>query len=143
MTTAREVMTRGAECVKETETITEAARKMASLEVGSLPICGSDNKLKGMLTDRDIVVHVIARGKDPNTTFAAECAHGAPVMIDADDSVEHAIEMMEQRKIRRLPVLENKQLVGIISQGDLACMAPHEEVGEMLDAISSAPPIQH
>lgn len=139
MTTVREAMTSHAECIKENETIVDAARKMARLDVGALPICGSDNKLKGMLTDRDIVVNVIASGMDPATTLASSCANGTPVVIDAEDTVDHAIEMMEERKIRRLPVLEGRQLVGIVSQGDIATIASHEEVGEMLEAISGAP----
>ena len=64
MTTARELMTAGAECVGENETLVDAARKMRELDVGALPICGEDNRLKGMLTDRDIVVKCIADGGD-------------------------------------------------------------------------------
>src|SRR5919199_4131385 len=77
--TAREIMSGGVDCIGENETVAEAARKMAQLGVGALPICGEDDRLKGMLTDRDIVVKVIAEGKDPNSCRAGELAQGKPV----------------------------------------------------------------
>src|SRR3954468_12153782 len=85
MTTARELMTPGAECAGENETLVEAARKMRDLDVGALPICGEDDRLKGMLTDRDIVVKCLAEGGDPNSTKAGDLAQGEPVTIGADD----------------------------------------------------------
>ena len=85
---ARDVMTAGAECVGENDSITEAAKKLKQLNVGSMPICGEDNRLKGMLTDRDIAVRVVAEGKDPSATTASDLAEGKPVTIGADDSVE-------------------------------------------------------
>jgi CBS domain-containing protein len=68
MTTAREMMTGGAECVGENETLEQAAQKMKDLDVGSLPICGEDQRLKGVLTDRDIVIKCLAEGSDPRAT---------------------------------------------------------------------------
>ena len=88
MATARELMSQGVECVNPTETLVEAARKMRDLDVGALPIRGEDQRLKGMLTDRDIVVKCIAEGKDPNDVTAADLAQGKPVTIGADDSAE-------------------------------------------------------
>ena len=70
--TAREVMTQGVECAGENDTVADAAKKLADLDVGAMPICGEDNRLKGMLTDRDIVVEVIAKGKDPANVKAGE-----------------------------------------------------------------------
>src|SRR4029450_14066623 len=87
MTTARDIMTGGVECVAADEPLTAAARKMRDLEVGALPICGEDNRLKGMLTDRDIVIGCIATGGDPDSTKAGDLAQGKPVTISADDSV--------------------------------------------------------
>ena len=81
--TARDVMTPGAECIGENETIVDAAKKMAELDVGALPICGEDNRLKGMVTDRDIAVKVLARSKDPSSTRAGELGEGKPVTIGA------------------------------------------------------------
>jgi CBS domain-containing protein len=135
--TAREMMTGRAECIGETETIVQAAEKMKSLDVGSLPICGTDNRLKGMITDRDIVVKVLAAGKDPSATKAAELAEGKPVWIGADDPVEDALRAMSEHKIRRLPVIDDHKLVGILSQGDLAAELPPDRVGELVEAISA------
>src|SRR3982751_2905086 len=118
--TAREVMTGGAECVGENETIMDAAKKLAQLDVGAMPICGEDNRLKGVLTDRDIVVKALAQGKDPSSTRAGELGEGKPVTIGADDSVQEALKTMAQYKVRRLPVIDGHDLVGIISVADIA-----------------------
>lgn len=101
MATAREIMTGGAECIGEKETLEAAARKMKELDVGSLPICGEDNRLKGMLTDRDIVVKCLADGGDPRTATAGEFGEGKPVTIGADDSIEEAIRTMQEHQVRR------------------------------------------
>jgi CBS domain-containing protein len=138
--TAREVMTGGAECIGENETIQDAARRMADLDVGALPICGEDNRLKGMLTDRDIVVKVLAQGGDPSSTRASEVAdQGEVVTIGADDSVDEALATMKDHKVRRLPVIDGHELVGIVSQGDLAKSIDEEKVGDLVEAISEAP----
>jgi CBS domain-containing protein len=114
--TAREVMTGGVEWVGENETVLDAAKKLAQLGVGSMPICGEDNRLKGMLTDRDIVVKVLAADKDPAGTRAGELGEGKPVTIGADDSVDEALRTMTDHKVRRLPVIDGHDLVGIVSQ---------------------------
>jgi CBS domain-containing protein len=137
--TAREVMTGGVECIGENETILDAARKLADLDVGAMPICGEDNRLKGMLTDRDIVVKVLAQGRDPGQTRAGELGEGKPVTIGADDSVEEALRTMKDHKVRRLPVIDGHDLVGIVSQADLAVSIDEEKVGDLVEAISAAP----
>jgi CBS domain-containing protein len=137
--TARDVMTGGAECIGEGETLLDAARKLAELDVGALPICGEDNRLKGMLTDRDIVVKALAQGKDPGSTTAGELGEGKPVTIGADDSVEEALHTMSEHKVRRLPVIDGHDLVGVVSQADLARHIDEEKVGDLVEAISSAP----
>jgi CBS domain-containing protein len=136
--TAREVMTGGVECVGEKETVLDAAKKLADLDVGSMPICGEDNRLKGMLTDRDIVVKVLAAGKDPGSTTAGELGEGKPVTIGADDSVDEALRTMTQNKVRRLPVIDGHDLVGIVSQADLATNIEEEKVGDLVEAISAS-----
>jgi CBS domain-containing protein len=136
--TAREVMTGGAECIGENDTILDAAKRLAQLDVGAMPICGEDDRLKGMLSDRDIVVKVLAEGKDPASTRAGELAQGKPVTIGADDSVEEALHTMAEHKVRRLPVIDGHELIGIISQADLAKNVDEEEVGELVEAISAA-----
>jgi CBS domain-containing protein len=137
--TAREVMTGGAECVSENDTLVDAARKLAELDVGAMPICGDDNRLKGMLTDRDIVVKALAQGKDPSSTTAGEFAEGKPVTIGADDSIDEALRTMTEHKVRRLPVIDGRELVGIVSQADLARNIDEEKVGDLVEAISAAP----
>jgi CBS domain-containing protein len=140
MTTAREIMTSGAECIRTTDTLAEAARKMRDLDVGALPICGEDDQLKGMITDRDIVVKCIAEGGDPSSQTAEEFAQGKPVTIGADDSLDEALETMASSDVRRLPVIDGHRLVGMLSQADLAKHLPKEKVGLLVGNISSAPP---
>ena len=126
--TAREIMTGGVECVGEDETVLDAARKMEQLGVGALPICGNDERLKGMLTDRDIVVKVLAQGKDPASTRAGELGQGKPVTIGADDSVEELVRTMAQHQVKRLPVIDGQTLVGVVSEADLAEHATPQQV---------------
>ena len=132
----REIMTGGAECVGENETLEQAARKMKDLDVGSLPICGEDNRLKGMLTDRDIVIKCLADGGDPRTATAGEFGQGKPVTIGADDSIEEAIRTMQEHQVRRLPVIDGHDLVGMLSQADIARNYPEDRVGELVEFIS-------
>ncbi|MGH8824230.1 MAG: CBS domain-containing protein [Jiangellaceae bacterium] len=136
MATIREIMTSGAVCVGENETLADAARKMRELDVGSLPVCGEDNRLKGMVTDRDIVVRCIADNGDPQTVRAGELARGKPVTIGADDPVDEALAMMKEHQIRRLPVIDGHDLVGIISQADVARHLEADRVGDVVEAIS-------
>jgi CBS domain-containing protein len=137
---AREVMSGGAECIGEKETIEAAAKKLADLDVGALPICGEDDRLKGMLTDRDITIKVVAAGKDPAQTTAGELAtQGEVVTIGADDSVDEALRTMTEKKVRRLPVIDGHKLIGVISQADLAQEIDSSKVGELVQAISAAP----
>jgi CBS domain-containing protein len=136
MTTARELMTEGAECVQSTETLVDAARKMRDLDVGALPICGEDDRLKGVLTDRDIVVRCIAEGQNPADVNAGDMGQGKPVTIGADDSAEEALQTMSQHQVRRLPVIDGHRLVGMLSQADVARALPNAQVGEMLEDVS-------
>jgi CBS domain-containing protein len=134
---ARDIMTGHAECIGENQTLDEAARKMRDLDVGSLPICGEDDRLKGMITDRDIVIKCVASGRDPKTVRASELAQGELVTIGADDSVEKILKTMKQYKVRRLPVIDGHKLVGIVSQGDVAVTTDETKVGDMVETISS------
>jgi len=137
---ARDIMSGGADCVGEKDTVAEAAKKLSELDVGAMPICGEDDRLKGMLTDRDIVVKVIAKGKDHGQTTAGELAdQGEVVTIGADDSVDEALHTMTQHKVRRLPVIDGHRLVGVISQADVAKALDREKVGELVESISAAP----
>ena len=138
-TTVREAMHEGCECIGENQSVLDAAKRMEQLDVGAMPICGNDDRLKGMLTDRDIVVKVLAQGKDPSSTTAGELGEGKPVTIGADDSVDEALQTMKEHKVRRLPVIDGHDLVGIVSQADLAKAIDEEKVGDLVEAISAAP----
>lgn len=137
--TARDVMTQGVECVGENETVADAAKKLADLDVGAMPICGEDDRLKGMLTDRDIVVEVIARAKNPSEVKAGELGGEEVVTIGADDSVDEALATMKDHKVRRLPVIDGHDLVGVVSLADLAQKIEEEKLGDVVEAISAAP----
>ena len=139
--TARDIMTPDCRCVGENESVLDAARQLAELGVGAMPICGEDNRLKGMLTDRDIVVRVLAEGKDPASTKAGELGvgDGKTVTIGADDSIDEALRTMSEHKVRRLPVIDGHDLIGIVSQADLARNVDEEKVGDLVEAISAAP----
>ena len=128
-------------CVGENDSVLDAAKQLAELNVGSMPICGEDDRLKGMLTDRDIVVKVVAAGNDPADVKAGELGQGdgETVTIGADDAIEDALRTMIDHKVRRLPVIDDRQLVGIISQADIATNLDEEKVGDLVEAISAAP----
>ncbi|MFE4976537.1 CBS domain-containing protein [Kitasatospora sp. NPDC056651] len=119
MTTARDIMHTGAQCIGAHQTLSEAARMMRDMNVGSLPICGDDQKLKGIITDRDIVLRCIAEGKDPERTTAMELS-GHLHCVRAEDSMETVLDKMERHQIRRIPVIDGDRLVGMISEADLA-----------------------
>lgn len=119
MTTAGEIMTPDPQCIGVNDSLLIAASLMADLDVGVLPICGEDSKLKGMLTDRDIVVGAVAAGMDLETTPASRLAQGKPVTVKADEEISVALDRMQKHGVRRLPVMAKRMLVGIISQGDI------------------------
>lgn len=140
MKTVREIMTSGAESIDPSSTVAEAAQKMAQHDYGVMPICDGQGQLQGMLTDRDIVVKVIAAGKDPQQCQVNEFASGGEVFtIGADDTVEDALRTMMDHKVRRLPVIDGTNLVGMVSQGDIATNYPEDRVGDLVEAISAAP----
>ena len=135
---ARDIMSGSAECVGENDSVLDAAKKLTNLDVGAMPICGEDNRLKGMLTDRDIVVNVLAEGRDPASTRVGELAEGKPVTIGADDSIAETLETMARHKVRRLPVIDGHDLVGVISQADIAANLSDEDTGRLVEVISTS-----
>src|SRR3954452_17474676 len=136
MTTARDIMTPDVSCIGEKDTLGEAARRMTELNVGSMPICGEDNRLKGMLTDRDIVVKALAAGRNPDEVTAGEFAQGKPVTIGADDDVAEILSTMAGHQVRRLPVIDGHRLVGIVALADVARALPDRPVGDLIDALT-------
>lgn len=120
MTTAGQIMHAGAQWIPATETLDRAAQLMARLNVGALPISDKTERLCGILTDRDIVVGCVAKGHNPAKVTAGDMAQGTPRWIDAGADVSEVLEEMQSHQIKRLPVIRNKKLVGMISEADLA-----------------------
>jgi CBS domain-containing protein len=141
MTVARDIMTSDATYCSADSTAAEAARKMADDDVGAIPVCDTDGRLCGVVTDRDLAVKIVAAGQDPDTVRLADLVDGGDVVtIGADDSVEEAIRTMKDHAVRRLPVIDGTALVGMVSQADIARAMPDTTIGDLVDAISSAPP---
>ncbi len=136
MTRTRDIMTPNAQCIGENDALSIAAERMLELDVGALPICGEDGRLKGMLTDRDIVVKAVAAGLNPETTNAGRLAAGVPVMVSPDDDIDRTLALMREHRIRRVPVLEDDRLVGMISQADIARHLAPSTTGETVGVIS-------
>ncbi|WP_320777087.1 CBS domain-containing protein [Streptomyces sp. CRN 30] len=128
MTTAGDIMHRGAQWIPAHETLDRAAQLMRELNVGALPISDADERLCGILTDRDIVVGCVALGHDPSRVTAGEMAKGTPRWIDAEADVGQVLEEMTEHQIRRLPVIADKRLVGMISEADLARHLPEHQI---------------
>ena len=136
---ARDIMSDDCTCIGENDTVLDAAKRLAELNVGSMPICGEDDRLKGMLTDRDIVVKVLAKGMDPSSTRAGELAtQGEVITIGADDSVDEALRTMTDHKVRRLPVInKSKRMVGMLALGDVSDLAPSDLLSEYVKRVSA------
>jgi CBS domain-containing protein len=138
----REIMTTHVEVVHPEATLKEAAQKMKALDVGPIPVCDGE-RLQGMLTDRDNTVRATAEGRDPNTTKVREVMTPDVVYCFEDQDVREAADIMEEKQIRRLVVLNrDKRLVGIVSLGDLATQTgdaelESEELSETLSGVSA------
>ncbi len=133
----RDIMTKNVECVAPDDTLQTAARKMRDLDVGPMPVCDND-RLAGMLTDRDIAIRAVAEGRDPNSTKVRDAMTPDLVYCFEDQNVEEAAELMRDRQIRRVLVLNrDKKLTGIVSLGDLAVEGPSKrQAGETVRAVS-------
>jgi CBS domain-containing protein len=133
-----EVMTRNVECIRPEDSILQAARKMRKLDVGPLPVCGDDDKLVGILTDRDIVVRAVADARDLDETKVRDVmTPEIHFCLDTHD-VHRAAQLMHDKQVRRLVVLDSDhRLVGIVSLGDLAVETRDDIMtGEALEGIS-------
>jgi CBS domain-containing protein len=138
-TKVHEVMTDRPRCVSPETPVSEAAQLMESEDVGALPIL-EDDRLVGMVTDRDIVIRAIAAGKDPRGMPVREVSTRELVAVHADDDLSRALDIMADHQVRRLPVVDDdKRLVGIVAQADVALEAKEKDVGEMVGAISKPP----
>lgn len=133
----RDVMTRQVEDIMPEATLKDAALKMRALDTGALPVCDHD-KLIGMITDRDITVRAVAEGRSPIEAHVRDAMSSDLCFCYEDDTVDSAIKLMEEKQVRRLPVLDRKQhLCGIVSLGDLATRTRDERLsGEILEKVS-------
>ena len=136
----RDVLTKDPEVIRPDASICEAAKKMKQLDIGMLPVCDGE-RLIGAVTDRDLAIRALAEGLDANRTFVHQVMSRVPFYCFEDDDVELAAIIMEEKQVRRLPVLNRqKRLVGIVSLGDLALRADDEIlVEEVLECVSAAP----
>jgi len=134
----KDIMTPNAECIRPDDTLEDAAKKMRDLDIGPLPVCGDNDRLAGMITDRDIAVRAVAEGKDPRTTKVREVMSEKIIYCFEDQDVEEAARLMQERQVRRLVVLNrDKRMVGIVSLGDLATeTGDRTKAGEVLQDIS-------
>jgi CBS domain-containing protein len=130
MTTAGDIMHPGAQWIPAHETLDRAAQLMRELNVGALPISDENERLCGIITDRDIVVGCVAMGHDPSRITCGEMAQGTPRWIDANADIGEVLREMEDHQIRRLPVIENKRLVGMISEADLVRNLSQDQIAE-------------
>ncbi|WP_022899960.1 CBS domain-containing protein [Humibacter albus] len=135
MTTVSEIMSSDVACIAESDTLEKAARVMADLSVGAVPICDDQGNPVGIVTDRDIVVSCIATGGDPTTT-TAEGFVGDLVSVAAQDDIEDALEEMQENQVRRVLVFDGGAFAGILSQADVALAATSEDTGRTVAAVS-------
>ncbi|MEO5337762.1 MAG: CBS domain-containing protein [Magnetospirillum sp. WYHS-4] len=133
----KEIMSPEVECLDPTATILDAAQIMRECNVGSLPVMAGD-RLVGILTDRDIVCRLVAEGLDGETTLVDTIMTREVATCLDNDDVEVAIHLMEDRKIRRLAVLDHdtSRMIGMLSLGDLSATLPHDIAGEVMDRVS-------
>ncbi|WNI25099.1 CBS domain-containing protein [Streptomyces sp. ITFR-16] len=139
MTTAKDIMHSGATWIPAHETLDRAAQLMREHNVGALPISanGGQDRMIGILTDRDIVVGCVAMGRDPSKVTAGDLAQGTPRWIEADAGVDAVLEEMQTHQIRRLPVVENKVLIGMISEADLAQHLSEDQIAGWAEKVYS------
>ena len=131
----RDVMTPSVHAASPTDSLASAAEIMSSQDVGSLPVV-ENGRLIGVLTDRDIVVRAVAERVTPETLNVGDVASRQPVTVQPDEDLDEALRLMAHHRVRRLPVVEEGRLVGMLSQADLAGEAKEKKVGEMLEEIS-------
>ena len=132
-----EIITHDPQVIRPETALIEAAQKMKSLDIGMLPVCDGD-RLVGVITDRDIAVRGVAQGYDPKTARVQEVMTPEVIYCFDDEDVKEAAKKMEEKQVRRLPVLNReKRLVGIVSLGDLAVRTGKEKMaGEVLERVS-------
>lgn len=135
--TAREIMTPSPQCCSGETLLNEVAKLMVEADCGEIPVTDGSNRLIGVVTDRDIVVRVVAKGKNPSSVTAAECMSEPVVVVNEDTTLDDVMSVMEENQIRRVPVVDASGCCcGIISQADVALSADKKETGEMVREVS-------
>jgi CBS domain-containing protein len=134
-TTVREAMTASPSSIASDASAVEAARLMLTENVGSLPVVEGKN-LVGIVTDRDLVVQVMARDMDPSKVTVAEVSSENPIVARPEEPLDAALQRMAEEQVRRLPVVQEGRLVGILAQADVARTAEPQSTGEMVEQIS-------
>jgi CBS domain-containing protein len=138
-TKVRDVMTERPRAVTPQTPLNEVAEMMENEDVGAVPVVDGD-RLVGIVTDRDIVVRAIAKGKDPRGMPAAEVSSRELVTVNPDDDLSDALELMARYQVRRLAVTaEDERLVGVVSQADVALAGKGKDTGELVEGISRQP----
>jgi CBS domain-containing protein len=135
VTQIRELMTENPSTCEASTPVVEAAKVMVREDVGPIPVV-EGGRLTGVVTDRDLVVRVLAEGRDPQSTTVGEIATGDVVTISPDASLDEALKLLASNKVRRLPVVEGDRLVGILAQADVARHAQEVQTGEVVEEIS-------
>jgi CBS domain-containing protein len=130
-----DVMTASPSTIESDEYVIAAARRMLSEDVGSLPVVDGE-ELVGMVTDRDLVINVLAKDLDPNKTQVAEVCSQDPVFAEPGEPLEEALALMASERVRRLPVLSDGRLVGILAQADVARAVEPQSTGQLVEGIS-------
>ena len=132
----QELMTVKPRTVKKGDSIVAAAKLMRGEDAGIAPIVDGE-RLVGVVTDRDIAIRVVAEGKDPSTTKVEEIASENLVTVEPEQDLDDALRLMAQHQVRRLPVVEDGKLVGIVAQADVARHADAERTGKVVEEISA------
>ena len=140
MAKCREVMTRDPASCSASEMVTKVASLMKQHDVGSVPVVESDKRLVGIVTDRDIVVKVVAAGRNPEQTPVKEAMTPNPVRCKEDDDLDYALKLMKERQVGRMPIADGSgRLTGIIAQADVATRVNKDaKTGELVEAISES-----
>jgi CBS domain-containing protein len=131
----RDAMTENPQSISASASVVEAARLMRDEDIGSLPITDAE-KLVGMITDRDITTGVVAEAADPEKTSVGDVSSRDPISVGPDEDLEEAVQLMSRHQVRRLPVVEDGKLVGIVAQADIALKENEKKTGELVEAIS-------
>ena len=135
MTQVREVMTSNPTSCSVEASVVDAAKTMAREDVGPIPVV-EGSRLVGIITDRDIVVRVVAEGRDPHSTSVGDVASSDLATVSPDEDLDRALQLLAERQVRRLPVVDGETLVGVVAQADIARQGDDRETGQVVEQIS-------